>query len=164
KVLVTIATLSLIITSGLRRNIGDTFNYRNIYTDNDFTWEYILSEKDYGFGILQMLLKNYISEDPQIMIFVSALITNIIIVIVFYNYSRFIEISLYVYITGVLFLVSMNGIRQVLAAAISFAAIRFLIKGNFLRYLLVILLASTFHQSALLLLPIYFLVRYKAWS
>src|SRR5690625_5857440 len=75
-----------------------------------------------------------------------------------------IEISLYVYITGGLFLVSMNGIRQVLAAAIAFNAIHFLIKRNWLGYTLIIILASFFHQSALILLPIYFIVRLKEWS
>jgi len=164
KILTFGALASLVATAGLRSNIGDTFNYKNIYVENDFTWEYIFSQKDYGFGILQMVLKNYITDDPQIMIFTAALITNVLIVIVFYNYSRFIELSLYVYITGGLFLVSMNGIRQVLAASIAFIAIRFLINGNFIKYSLIILFASTFHQSALVLIPIYFLVRFKAWS
>src|SRR5690625_3074218 len=164
KILVLGALTSLVATSGLRSNIGDTFNYKNIYVDNDFTWEYIFSQKDYGFGVLQMILKNYLSDDPQIMLFTTALITNVLIVIVFYNYSRMIELSLYVYITGGLFLVSMNGIRQVLAAAITFTAIRYLINGNFVKYSLIILLASTFHQSALVLIPIYFLVRFRAWS
>lgn len=155
---------SLVAVSGLRTNIGDTFNYRNIFIENDFTWEYIFSEKDYGFGILQMILKNYISDDPQVMIFTAALITNTLIVIVLYHYSRFIELSLYVYITGGLFLVSMNGIRQLLAAAIAFVAIKYLLNGTFMKYAFIILLASTFHLSALILLPIYFLVRFKAWS
>lgn len=164
KVLVFGAMTSLVTTSGLRSNIGDTFNYKNIYIENDFTWEYVLSEKDYGFGILQMILKNNFSEDPQIMIFTAALITNVLIVIVFYQYSRMIEISLYVYITGGLFLVSMNGIRQVLAAAIAFTAIRYLMNGNWIKYSLIVLLASTFHQSAIVLIPIFFLVRFRAWS
>lgn len=163
KILTLGALASLIATSGLRSNIGDTFNYKNIYVDNEFTWEYVFSEKDYGFGILQMILKHF-SEDPQIMIFTTAFITNLCIVIVLYNYARMIEIALYVYITGGLFLVSMNGIRQVLAAAIAFTAIRFLIKGNWVMYFLVVLFASTFHQSALILLPVYFLARFKAWS
>lgn len=164
KILIFGALTSLVATSGLRSNIGDTFNYKNIYVDNDFTWEYILSQKDYGFGVLQMILKNYISEDQQIMIFTAALITNVLIVIVLYNYSRMIEISLYVYITGGLFLVSMNGIRQVLAAAIAFTAINYLLKGKWFKYFLIVFLASTFHLSALILIPIYFLVRFKAWS
>ncbi|SEP66865.1 transmembrane protein EpsG [Virgibacillus subterraneus] len=164
KLLISGALLSLILVSGLRSNIGDTFVYKRIYEQNDFSWDFILAQKDIGFGILQRLLKSYISEDPQIMIFTAALITNVLIVMVLYNYSRMIEISLYVYITGGLFLVSMNGIRQVLAAAIAFTATKYLIEGSFVKYALVIVLSSFFHQSALILLPIYFLVRFKAWS
>lgn len=158
------AIASLVIVSGLRRNIGDTFFYRRIYEINDFTWEFIQSQKDIGFGLLQMVLKNYISEDPQIMVFTTALLTNILIVWVLYRYSRMIELSLYVYITGGLFLVTMNGIRQALAAAIIFTATKFLMEGDWKKYFLLIILASFFHQSALVMLPIYFLVRFKAWS
>ncbi|MGX2961387.1 EpsG family protein [Peribacillus sp. JNUCC 23] len=163
KILVFGVMLCLVIVSGLRTNIGDTFNYKNIYVENDFTWDYIVSQKDMGFGILQMILKKY-SEDPQTLIFVTALITNVLIVLVLYKYSRLFELSTFVYITGGLQLVSMNGIRQVLAAAIFFTATKYLLNGNFKRYAVIILFASTFHQSALILLPIYFLVRIKAWT
>ncbi|MDQ0270927.1 EpsG family protein [Cytobacillus purgationiresistens] len=154
---------SLVAVSGLRINIGDTYFYRHAYENNEITWSYISSQKDIGFSILQMLLKN-LSEDPQILIFTTALITNVLIVYVLSKYSRMFELSIYVYITGGLFLVSMNGIRQMLAAAIIFTATRFLINGNWLMYIFIVLLASLFHQSALILIPIYFLVRYKAWS
>ncbi|MFJ7756100.1 EpsG family protein [Peribacillus muralis] len=163
KMLVFLAILCLVCVSGLRTNIGDTFNYKNIYIDNDFTWEYITSQKDMGFGILQMLLKNF-SADPQILIFSTALVTNVLIMVVLYKYSRLFELSTFVYITGGLHLISMNGIRQVLAAAIFFTATKYLLNGNFMKYTLIVLLASTFHQSALILIPIYFLVRTKAWT
>lgn len=158
------ALASLVTVSGLRSNIGDTYFYMYAYEFNDFTWDLVLSEKDKGFGVLQMFLKNYISEDPQILIFTTALLTNTLIVIVLYRYSRMIEISLYVYITGGLFLVSMNGIRQVLASAIAFTAINYIIKGNWVKYTLIIIFASFFHQSALMLIPLYFVVRLKEWS
>ncbi|ASK63725.1 capsular biosynthesis protein [Virgibacillus phasianinus] len=164
KFLIGFAFVSMVAVSGLRSNIGDTFFYKYTYELNDFTLDYILANKDIGFGFLQMLLKNAISEDPQILIFTTALLTNAIIFVVLYKYSRMIELSLYVYITGGLFLVSMNGIRQVLAAAIAFAATKYLIEGNWIKYFLVIFAASLFHQSALILLPIYFIVRFKAWS
>ncbi|WP_165998224.1 EpsG family protein [Bacillus sp. Cs-700] len=155
--------ITLVIVAGLRSNIGDTFNYVNIYEENTFTWEYVFSHKDIGFGILQMILKA-ISEDPQILIFTTALFTNALIVIILANYSKRIELSLYVYITGGLFLVSMNGIRQALAGAIAFTATKYLIEGNFIKYSLIVVLASFIHQSALILLPIYFVVRFKPWS
>ncbi|MDQ0975364.1 transmembrane protein EpsG [Neobacillus niacini] len=163
KALVFGTMVSLALVAGLRSNIGDTYFYKHSFEMNDFTWEFINSQKDIGFGLLQMVLKRY-SNDPQILILTTAIITNILIVLVLYKYSRMFELSMFVYITGGLFLISMNGIRQCLAAAVIFTATKFLIEGSLLKYILVILVASTFHQSALVLIPIYFLVRYKAWS
>ncbi len=133
------------------------------YEFNDFTWEIVKSQKDIGFGILQMQLQK-LSTDAQILIFTTALITNFLIVVVLYKYSRMFELSMYVYITGGLFLITMNGIRQTLAAAIIFTGTKFLIEGSWKKYMLVVIFASFFHQSALILIPIYFIVRSKAWS
>jgi transmembrane protein EpsG len=155
--------LSLVIISGLRSTIGDTYMYMHEYEMINFTWDFVKEHKDMGFGVLQMQLQK-LSDDPQLLIFTTALITNVLIVLVLYQYARMVELSLYIYITGGLFLVSMNGIRQTLAAAIVFTATKFLLEGNWLKYMLVVLLASTFHQSALILIPIYFVVRFKAWS
>ncbi|MEH7106952.1 EpsG family protein [Bacillus sp. JJ1764] len=163
KLLVFGVLISLVAVSGLRSNIGDTYFYKHIYEINNFSWDYIHSQKDIGFGILQRFLKQF-SNNPQILILITAIITNILIIAVLYKYSRLFELSMYVYITGGLFLVSMNGIRQCLAAAIVFTGTHFLIKGNFFKFLVIVLFASTFHESALVLIPIYFLVRYKAWS
>ncbi|MFC5773351.1 EpsG family protein [Ectobacillus antri] len=157
------ALSSLVLVSGLRNNIGDTFFYMHTYEHTEFTWEHIIANKDMGFGLLQMLLQQ-ISKDSQILLFTTALITNVLIVMTLYKYSRMLELSLYVYITSGLFTVSMNGIRQFLAAAIIFAATKYLLSGNWKKYILVILFASTIHQSALVLIPIYFIVRTKAWT
>ena len=125
--------------------------------------ENIKFEGDFGFNILQLFLQN-ISNDPQILIFTTALITNVLIVITLYKYSRMIELSLFVFIASGMYTVSMNGIRQSLAAAIIFAATKYILDGNFKKFLLVILLASTIHQTALIFIPIYFIVRRKAWT
>ncbi|PGZ58652.1 capsular biosynthesis protein [Bacillus cereus] len=157
------AALSLILVSGLRNNIGDTYFYMHAYNVTDFNWEHIQNNKDKGFYIFQMILKGY-TDDPQAMVFITALITNVLIVLTLYKYSRLVEISLYVYITSGMYLVSMNGIRQYLAAAIIFAATKYIFDGNWKMYVLIVLIASTFHQSALVLIPLYFLIRRRAWS
>lgn len=154
---------SLVTVSGFRSNIGDTSTYMYSFEIKNFTWTNVFNSNDFGFNILQLILKLY-TEDPQVLIFSTALITNTIIIFILAQYTRILEISTYVYITGGLFLVSMNGIRQVLAAAIIFTATKFLINGNWVAYFIIVGIASTFHQSALILLPIFFLVRYKAWS
>jgi transmembrane protein EpsG len=163
KILIFGVLLSLVFVSGLRANIGDTFFYKHIYETNNLTWEYVTSQKDIGFGILQMFLK-ILSDDPQILIFTTALITNVLIILVLYKYAKQFELSIYVLITSGFFIVSMNGIRQCLAAAIVFAASKYLFEGSWKRYMFVILLAATIHATTLMLIPIYFIVRRKAWT
>lgn len=163
KLFILFALSSLVLVSGLRNNIGDTFYYLHSYENHPVTWEAFEFSGDFGFELFQLLLLQF-STNPQYMIFATALLTNTLIVMTFYNYSRLIEISLYVYITLGFYLVSMNGIRQYLAAAIVFAGTKYLINGDWKKYMLVVLLASTFHQTALILIPIYFIVRQPAWS
>lgn len=163
KLLAAGAALTLAIVAGLRNNIGDTFFYMHAYEVEDFSWNAIVQRKDVGFNILQMLLKQ-ISDDPQILIFVTAFFTNVLIVIVLYKYSRLLDLSLYIYITSGAFIVSMNGVRQFLAAAIIFAATKSLLDGKWKPFMLVVLFASFLHQSALVMIPLYFIVRRKAWT
>lgn len=158
-----LAMFVLITVAGLRNNIGDTFFYMHSYRIEYLTWEKVGFKTDFGFNLYQMLLQR-ISDDPQILIFTTALITNLLIILVLFKYSRMIEISLYVYITYGLFTTSMNGIRQFMAAAIFFAATKYVINGDWKKYFLLVLLASTIHQTALILIPIYFIVRRKAWT
>ncbi|MEX2461031.1 MAG: EpsG family protein [Paenibacillaceae bacterium] len=164
KAFVFIAVLSLVLISGLRKNIGDTFAYLLTYRlVPEYNWDFILAQKEQGFIFLQLFLHKF-SANPQILIFTVALITNVIIGIILYQYSRFFELSLYVYITSGLYLVSMNGIRQFLAGAILFAGTKYIMDGSWKKYMLVVFLATTVHQSALILIPIYFIVRREAWT
>lgn len=155
--------LTFVLVSGLRHNIGDTYFYMFSYSLNNINWSYVLSHGDIGFGFLQMALQQ-ISRDPQILVFTTGLITNVLIIVVLYRYSRLFELSIYVYITSGLFIVSMNGIRQFLAAAIVFTATKYIFEGNFKKFLLVVLFASSFHASAMILIPTYYIVRRKAWT
>jgi transmembrane protein EpsG len=163
KLFVFLVIVTLALVSGLRNNIGDTIFYMHSYKITHYTLGDIDFSGDFGFNILQLLLQ-MISTDPQILVLVTATLTNILIIIILNQYSRIFELSVYVYITSGMFTTSMNGIRQYLAAAIVFTATKYILDGNFKKYALIILLASTVHKSALVLLPIYFIVRREAWS
>lgn len=164
KFFIFISMLSLVLVAGFRKNIGDTPLYMHSYSlIEDSSLKSISFEGDFGFNIFQILLHS-ISEDPQLLIFTTALITNILIVWVLSQYSRMIEISLYVYITLGMFTVSMNGIRQYLAAAIVFTTTKYILNGDWKKFFIIVLFASTIHKTALILLPIYFIVRREAWT
>lgn len=159
-----LSIFALVLVSGLRRNIGDTPFYMHSYTlIEDSGLKNIDFEGDFGFNILQAFL-HQISDDPQLLIFITALITNVLIVWVLSKYSRIFELSLYVYITLGMYTVSMNGIRQYLAAAIIFTSTKYILNGDWKKFLIIVLAASTIHRTALILLPIYFIVRREAWT
>jgi hypothetical protein len=66
-----------------------------------------------------------------------------------------------VLIFGGQYLMWMNGIRQALAASIFVYSIQFILKRNFIKYLLVIISATLCHQSAIALIIFYFIPNYN---
>lgn len=157
--------IMLILVSGLRSGIGDTYYYMHSYTMLDGTFNNFKFEGDFGFNILQILLYN-ISSNPQLLVFITALITHLLNSIMFYTYRyrNYLELQIYMYITSGYFFVTMNGIRQCLAAAIIFIGTKFIVSGNFKRYLALVLIVSTIHNSAIIMIPVYFIARSKVWS
>lgn len=159
-VFVTITILALV--SGLRNNIGDTFLYMHAYRITDFRTEFKL-EGDFGFSLLQILLQS-ISRDPQILVFVTACVTMLFIGLAFKQHARLFELAIFVFITSGMYITSMNGIRQFLASSIIFISSKYLFEGKWRLFIPIALVAFTIHNTALIFIPIYFLVRRRAWT
>jgi hypothetical protein len=69
------------------------------------------------------------------------------------------NLSLFLYLTlPPFYLAAFNGIRQFLAVAIFAYSIRFILNRSFFKYLIMMLVASTFHVTAILLIPFYFMM------
>lgn len=159
-----IAMIILILVSGLRSGIGDTYMYRHLY-DLAIPGYSANGAYETGFVLFVKMLRS-ISDDSQLMIIVTSIIINVFNISTIYKYSKdsYFELGVFMYITSGYYIVTMNGIRQSLAAAIIFGATTLIIKGKFKSYLVVILLMSTIHTSALVMIPIYFICRAKAWE
>ena len=153
----------LVVVSGLRNGIGDTGDYKHLY-ELIATGQKI--DKDaYESGFIAILTAmTKISPDSQFMVFGFALVTNVLNILVLRKYFSLFELQVYMYITAGYYLTTMNGIRQALAAAIVFAATRFIVKGKFIPYAIICLLVSTIHSSAIIMIPVYFIAREKPWS
>ena len=164
KLFTIIVIIILVLISGLRSNMGDTSAYKHLYNMvASNTYEYTKGGYEIGFVYFIYVLTR-ISANPQFMIFITSLITNVLNVWTFRKYSSYFELQTFMYIAAGYYIASMNGIRQALVASILFAATPYIIKGNFKRYLIIVLLASTMHTSAFIMIPVYFIVRNKMWS
>lgn len=154
--------------SAFRGNFtSDYLNYCNIYESFigadisiffDERYDYIyFVEKGYGFlnFVLAKLFYN-----PQTII----IVTSIIIVYVFYKFGKkvddkFLYVLLLINIGS--YFQSFNVTRQVLAACICMCAYKYIQEKKLFRYCLVVLLATTFHISSIVMLPFYWLLRWK---
>ena len=159
----TLVALILILVSGLRNGIGDTESYMHSYSILAQSTGPFELGKDFGFKLLSLVLIQ-ISKDPQILVLGIALITNLSNIISFNKYRSYLELQVYMYITSGYYTVTMNGMRQCLAAALLFLCTHMIIKGNFKVYCIFVIIISMFHGSALMLIPIYFIIREEAWS
>jgi transmembrane protein EpsG len=153
----------LILVSGLRHGIGDTWAYKQLYKTIIMFGQVPRGSYETGYVVFLTLLTQ-VSSNPQFMIFVNSFITNFLNIGVLRKYSSLFELQTFMYITSGYYLVTMNGVRQALAAAVIFASTRFIIEGKFKTYLLIILLMYTFHTSALIMIPVYFIARQDLWS
>lgn len=153
----------LVFFSGTRTGIGDTGMYKHTYTRLVANPTLGNSSGDYGFTLLNIILTKF-SSDPQTIVFVTALITNIANIYVFRKYKSAMELQVFMYIAAGYFTVTMNGMRQCLAASLLFLCTPLILKGKFKKFLIYVVLISTIHQSALIMIPVYFIVKMKPWT
>lgn len=150
--------------------VGDTFAYRTSFekmpTSADELQEYLAGNtKDAGFYFLSAIFKIFISNDPRFYFGIIALVQGLIIVWFFRKYSPSYLVSVFLFVASADYLSWMyNGIRQFLAVTIVLLAIPLFLKKKYISGIIIILLAATIHQTALMMLPIVFLVQGEAWN
>lgn len=149
---------------------GDTYSYRYLYdavpSSLGQVGTYVASvSKDKGFAALSVLIKSFFGESEIPFFFLLALFQMLCVALVLRKYSSNYWLSIFLFVASTDYMSWMhNGVRQFTAVALIFAATGLIIKKKFVPLILVILVASTIHGSALLMLPIVFIVQGKAWN
>ena len=154
---------------GMRKHVADTTAYINIFesipADFSTAWNQIDWEgKNPGFDIFNIFFKCYISQDFQWWLMTIAIISGVCIMIVLRKYSCSFFFSSFLFMTLLTFQWMMNGMRQFICVAVLFLCCDWIKDGKFIRFLIAVLLMSTFHMTALLMIPIYFVARSKPWD
>lgn len=121
---------------------------------------FTVTQFEYGFVLLCKLMGLYI-ESPVVMYGVFELITLVPVVWFIYRYCKDIWLSAWLYVTLTFFYTSMNFIRQSLSCSIALLGYRFLRDKKPVPYFLIVLLAASFHKTALILIPVYFVCHIK---
>ena len=163
----------VIIWAGFRSGAGyvDTNAYIRMYAkiptgiSDLFHYITVVQTKDPGFSIYLAIIKKIFGSSYTPFLFISALIQGLAVTFFFRKYSSQFMISMFIFIASTEYFSWMfNGLRQFLAVAIALIAFRFLFEKKYIPYVLLILLASTIHLTAIILLPVAFIVNSRPWS
>lgn len=159
----------LIFWIGMRKGVADTGTYIAIFEKipADFAtgWSQINWDgKQPGFDVFNLIFKCYISQDVQWWLMIIAIVCGICIMNVLRKHSVDFFLSAFLFMTMLIFTWMMNGARQFICVAVLFLCCEWIQDGKFVRFLIAILILSTFHITALLMIPIYFVARMKPWS
>lgn len=144
------------IVSGVRWHVGvDYMSYLNNYLSVQ-NFGHSIFNKESGFEYITLFFAKLGLHYTVYFTFLAFL--QIYFIYRAFQYQRFLYPILGLFIVfGPFYLEWMNGIRQVIAASMFVYSIRFIIEKKLFKYLITILLASLFHQSVLILIPVYFL-------
>lgn len=141
-------------------------NYRAMPNHLSELPAYISSvQKDKGFSIISVILKSILNTDYVPYLMVLAAFQGFSIVTFFRKYSSKYIFSIFLFVASTDYISWMfNGLRQFMAVTIILFATPLMLKKKYASLILVILLASTMHQSALLMIPFVIIAQGKAWN
>ena len=106
-----------------------------------------------------------LGNNDVIYFLIIAVIQGLILIYIYRKYSTDYLLSVFLFIASTDYISWMfNGMRQFLAVTIIFAATTLMLERKWIPTIIVIILASTMHQSALLMLPVVVIAHGKAWN
>ena len=162
--------LPIIWIAGHRpETFSDTYNYAKNFLNGpksfDDLWTYTLNTpKDRAYYFVSGAMRIILGPNPEAYFTIIAAIQGIFVLNIFRKYSEEYILSVFFFVASAEFMWMFNGIRQFMAAVIIFLATPLLLKKKYIPLIMVIIFASLFHQSALIMIPIIFIVQGTAWN
>lgn len=158
-------TAPLVLWATYRNGFGDTLSYALIFQRSPDTFaglkEYIQSRSvDTGFYFLITVIKLLGVENFTTFFLLLAALQVWCMVYTMRKYSANFWISIFLFVASTDYMSWMyNGVRQFLAVCVTFAAFDLMVRRKYVQTVCVILLASTIHGTALLMLPFMLLMQ-----
>lgn len=163
-------TIPLIYLAGTRADIGDTGAYRRMFRQLSGSLSEIASVldvegKDRGFTVFSILIKSVIGNRDKVFFTIIAAIVLLCVARTYKHYSINFIMSMFLFIASSDYVQwTYNGMRQFIAVAVIFACTGLILKKKYIWMILVILLMSTIHMTALLMIPMIFVVQGKPFN
>ncbi len=154
----------LFVIMAFRYNVGFDYQmyatgFRNMQAAGFETLAY--KDWETGFVLLTKLIGLIPSIDYDWYMLILSVIAIVPAAIFIYKNSPIPWISVVLYVNMFMFFMSMNFLRQMVAISLLMLAWHFMKRNKFWLFALVIIIASFFHQTVLVMLPVYLLIKVK---
>ena len=163
KIYIFIVFSALFLVAALRETSGYDYNlYANWYVQIYYRdYDYLMGwSREKGF-LIPVKILTLLTTHWHPMFVVIALIIAAGIAVYIYKFSSCAYISVAAFICIGLYYNSLNFMRQFIAAIIISFALNYIDTKQPMRFLVLVLFASCFHFSALIMIPFYFLLRIR---
>lgn len=163
-----IVSVVMIAMSYLRANtVGiDYKQYADYFTQvRNGGWSFLISSAngyriEPGYSLLNYFVSLFTGDVHVFMLFVSILSVGLTAILL-YKYSPIPWLGMFIFASFGFFGNTLSFLRQSIAISIFLFSVHYLKNKKFLPYLLIILLACTFHKSMIIMIPVYFIAHIK---
>ena len=163
RILIFLSWLILVIVAGTRYETGADWNmYEAFFRETNSIGKFLMTGStglstnlEFGYFLLCSILKQF-GLGIQFLFFIIVLFNITVITKALKHYTQYVVVGLFVYYSLLYITVEFSLIRQALAASICFYAFRFVVSKEWVKYFLLVLIACSFHRSAVIMLPLYF--------
>lgn len=159
--------LSLFLVSALRWKVGtDYYEYTKLFEiAPTYTYSEIISDK---FPELLYSTVTWVSmnlfNNPKVTFAIYSFLICYFFTKAISKYSSNYTLSIILYILTMSYYNSFNGILQWTASGVIVLGYKHILQRNFKRYLVYIIIATMFHSTAIIMLPVYFIVNKEIFS
>lgn len=120
-----------------------------------------------GFNLLVKLVYGLSGFENFLLVFaVYSFVTVLLFLLAMYEQSDEFRLSFFLFMTLGYYFQTFSTVRYYLALAAALYSMKFVLRGQWGRFVLLVLLGATFHKSLLVVIPLYFLasLHWKKWQ
>ncbi len=153
-----------------QRTVADTYAYIRTYQNLPSTITGIIENyqnlsKDKMFYTFESIIKLFIGDNYKVYFGILATFQLFSLTQLYRDYSENFVMAMFIFVASTDYYSWMqNGIRQFTAVTIILFATKWIINKKYIPAIITILIAAQFHRSALLMIPIIFIVQGDAWN
>lgn len=150
---------------GFRGYMGDTFayigSYEHLSADFPVLEDNIFKTRGYGWQIYLYILKNIFHLSSDWFLMVTAIFQAGALIKLYYKFSPDYSFSVLLFFLSMTFTQMMNGLRQFFAICLVIYFAEWIFKKKYFRFLLVVLIAVSIHNAAIVWAVAIFLIHGK---